>query len=86
MSIDIKLYKNDLPEDLELGNSVAIDCEFMGLQLRRDPLCLIQFSTGKKDAYIVQFDRKNLFFGGVNAVTNHEGYSDPRRGGSYRII
>ena len=35
---------------------------------------------------LVQFDRKNLFFGGVNAVTNHEGYSDPRRGGSYRII
>ena len=29
MSIDINLYKNDLPEDLELGNSVAIDCEFM---------------------------------------------------------
>ena len=58
MSIDIKLFKNDLPEDLKLGNTIAVDCEFMGLRLRRDPLCLIQISTGKKDAYIVQFDRK----------------------------
>ena len=60
MSIDIKLFKNDLPEDLKLGNTIAVDCEFMGLRLRRDPLCLIQISTGKKDAYIVQFDRKNI--------------------------
>jgi len=48
MSIDIKLFKNDLPEDLKLGNTIAVDCEFMGLRLRRDPLCLIQISTGKK--------------------------------------
>ena len=38
MSIDIKLFKNDLPEDLKLGNTIAVDCEFMGLRLRRDPL------------------------------------------------
>ena len=71
MSIDINLYKNDLPEDLELGNSVAIDSEFMGLQLRRDPLCLIQFSTGKKDAYIVQFDRKNYNAPNVIKILNN---------------
>tara|TARA_B100000965_G_scaffold402998_1_gene430185 strand:- start:74 stop:685 length:612 start_codon:yes stop_codon:yes gene_type:complete len=59
MSIDIKLYKKDLPDDLNLGNVIAIDGEFMGLNVRRDPLCLIQISSGKNDAHIVQLDRSN---------------------------
>ena len=59
MSNNIQLYKNDLPEDLNLGNIIAVDGEFMGLNVRRDPLCLIQISSGKSDAHIVQFDRKN---------------------------
>jgi len=59
MNIDIKLYKNDLPDDLKLGNLIAVDGEFMGLNVSRDPLCLIQISTGNNDAHIVQFDRKN---------------------------
>jgi len=59
MNIDIKLHKNDLPEDLNLGNIIAVDGEFMGLNVKRDPLCLIQISSGKSDAHIVQFDRKN---------------------------
>ena len=59
MSIDIKLHKNDLPDDLNLGNLLAIDGEFMGLNVRRDPLCLIQISTGNSDAHIVQFDRSS---------------------------
>ena len=57
MNIDIKLYKNDLPDDLKLGNVLAIDGEFMGLNVRRDPLCLMQISSGNSDAHIVQFDR-----------------------------
>ena len=59
MSNNIKLHKNDLPDDLKLGNVLAVDGEFMGLNVRRDPLCLIQISTGNSDAHIVQFDRKN---------------------------
>ena len=59
MNINIKLHKNDLPDDLKLGNLLAIDGEFMGLNVRRDPLCLIQISSGNSDAHIVQFDRKN---------------------------
>lgn len=59
MSIDIKLHKNDLPNDVELGNLIAVDGEFMGLNVNRDPLCLIQISTGNFDAHIIQFDRKN---------------------------
>jgi len=57
MNIDIKLHKNDLPEDLALGNIIAVDGEFMGLNVRRDPLCLIQISSGKSDAHIIQLDR-----------------------------
>ncbi len=59
MNTDIKLYKNDLPEDLNLGNIIAVDGEFMGLNVRRDPLCLIQISSGNLDAHIVQLDRSN---------------------------
>ncbi|WP_435149122.1 ribonuclease D [Candidatus Pelagibacter bacterium nBUS_32] len=59
MNNNIKLHKNDLPDDLKLGNVLAIDGEFMGLNVRRDPLCLIQVSSGNSDAHIVQFDRKN---------------------------
>ena len=59
MSNNIQLHKNDLPEDLNLGNKIAVDGEFMGLNVRRDPLCLIQISTGRSDAHIIQFDRNN---------------------------
>ena len=59
MSNNIQLHKNDLPDDLKLGNIIAVDGEFMGLNVRRDPLCLIQISSGKLDAHIVQLDREN---------------------------
>ena len=57
--MDIKLNKNDLPDDLDLGNLIAVDGEFMGLNIRRDPLCLIQISSGNSDAHIIQLDRMN---------------------------
>ena len=57
MNIDIKLHKNDLPEDLNLGNICSFDGEFLGLNVRRDPLCLIQVSSGNNDAHIVQLNR-----------------------------
>ena len=59
MSNNIQLHKNDLPDDLDLGNVIAVDGEFMGLNVRRDPLCLIQISSGNSDAHIVQLDRSN---------------------------
>ena len=59
MNTEIKLHKNDLPDDLSLGNVIAIDGEFMGLDVKRDPLCLIQVSSGNSDAHIIQFDRSN---------------------------
>ena len=59
MSNKIQLYKGDIPENLPLSNLLAIDCEFMGLNVRRDPLCLIQICSGNSDAHIVQFERTN---------------------------
>ena len=59
MNIDINLHKVDLPDDLELGNVIAVDGEFMGLNITRDPLCLIQISSGKNDAHIIQLNREN---------------------------
>tara|TARA_X000001036_G_scaffold429184_1_gene460029 strand:+ start:525 stop:1136 length:612 start_codon:yes stop_codon:yes gene_type:complete len=58
MNIDIKLHKNDLPEELDLGNICSFDGEFLGLNVRRDPLCLIQVSSGNNDAHIVQLNRE----------------------------
>jgi len=55
--MDIKLHKNDLPKDLEFGNKIAVDCEFMGLNFLRDKLCLVQISSGNSDAHIIQLDR-----------------------------
>ena len=59
MDIDIKLHKDDLPEDLNLGKSIAIDGEFGGLNPFKDKLCLIQISTGNNDAHIIQLNRNN---------------------------
>ncbi|MEJ6396526.1 ribonuclease D [Yoonia sp. 208BN28-4] len=48
------LYQNDLPDGLDLGPIVAIDCETMGLNPHRDRLCLIQMSGGDGDCHLVQ--------------------------------
>ena len=72
MSIDIKLHKKDLPDDLRLGNVLAIDGEFMGLNIRRDPLCLIQISSGNSDAHIIQLDRSNYHAPNLKKILNNE--------------
>lgn len=51
------LYKNDLPDGLNLGPVVAIDCETMGLNPHRDRLCVIQMSGGDGDAHMVQVEK-----------------------------
>ena len=48
------LYRNDLPDGLDLGPVVAIDCETMGLNPQRDRLCVVQLSGGDGNAHIVQ--------------------------------
>ena len=72
MSNNIHLHKNDLPDDLNLGNIIAVDGEFMGLNVRRDPLCLIQICSGNSVAHIVQFDRKNYKAPNLVKLLNNE--------------
>ena len=57
MNIDIKLHNEDLPDQLDLSDKIAVDCEFMGLNVERDNLCLVQISTGNNDAHIVKLNR-----------------------------
>lgn len=53
----IHLHKSDLPDGLDLGPVVAIDTETMGLDPRRDRLCLVQLSDGSGDVHLVQIDK-----------------------------
>jgi ribonuclease D len=48
------LYKSDLPDGLDLGPVVAVDCETMGLEPHRDRLCVVQLSGGDGNAHLVQ--------------------------------
>lgn len=51
------VYQNDLPDGLDLGSMVAIDCETMGLNPHRDRLCVVQLSAGDGDAHLVQISK-----------------------------
>ena len=53
----IHLHRNDLPDGLTFGPVVAIDTETMGLDPRRDRLCVVQLSAGDGDAHLVQIER-----------------------------
>ena len=59
MYIDIKLHNEDLPDQLDLSDKIAVDCEFMGLNVERDNLCLVQISTGNNDAHIIKLNRNS---------------------------
>ena len=54
----VHLHKNDLPDGIDFGRSVAVDTETQGLSLVRDKLCLVQLSAGDGDAHLVQVDRE----------------------------
>ena len=57
MNLDIKLHKEDLPDEIHFSDNIAIDCEFMGLNVERDRLCLVQISSGNNDAHIIQLNK-----------------------------
>ncbi len=69
----IELHKNDLPAGLDLGPSVAIDTETLGLNPFRDRLCLAQLSSGDGVCHAVQFDA-----GGYNAPNLVRLLADPK--------
>ena len=51
----IQLHRGDLPDGLDFGDAVAVDTETMGLDPRRDRLCLVQLSAGDGVSHLVQF-------------------------------
>ena len=72
MKIDIKLHNEDLPDQLDLSDKIAVDCEFMGLNVERDNLCLVQISNGKNDAHIVKLNRNSYKAPNLVKVLNDE--------------
>ena len=52
-----QVYKGDLPNNLDLGRVIAIDCETMGLNPKRDRLCVVQLSSGDGNAHLVQVSK-----------------------------
>lgn len=62
----IHLYRNDLPDGLDLGPAVAVDTETMGLNPHRDRLCLVQLSAGDGVAHLVQLLPESLGGRGFN--------------------
>jgi ribonuclease D len=72
--LKIKLHKNDLPADVDLGPSVAIDTETLGLHPHRDRLCLVQLSAGDNVCHAVQFDA-----GAYSAPNLKRQLADPAR-------
>lgn len=55
----VHYHKGDLPSDVDLGPVVAVDTETLGLSLTRDPLCVVQLSSGDGNAHVVQLDRSS---------------------------
>ena len=72
MKLDIKLHNEDLPDQLELGDNIAVDCEFMGLNVERDALCLVQISTGNQDAHIVRLNRETYNAPNLKKLLNNK--------------
>ncbi len=66
------LHRRDLPDGLDLGTIVAIDTETMGLDPRRDRLCVVQLSSGDGDAHLVQIAK-----GQTNAPNLERLLTDP---------
>ena len=72
MNLDIKLHKQDLPDEIAFSDKIAIDCEFTGLNIERDRLCLLQISSGQNDAHIIQLDKDNYNAPNLKNILNDE--------------
>ena len=75
--VTIRLYRNDLPDGLDLGRVVAIDTETMGLNPHRDRLCLVQLSSGDGSAHLVQIRPTSLGGRGADAPNLKKLLADP---------
>jgi len=57
--MEVKILKQDLPKNINLGEVIAVDTETMGLDFSRDRLCLIQLSSGDNKVYIIQINKES---------------------------
>ena len=77
---EIKVFFGDLPNNLVLNGDIAIDTETMGLDIRRDRLCLVQICDEDGEIYLVQIDSENKTENGWFIAPNLVKYlSDPKR-------
>jgi ribonuclease D len=77
MSNAVHLHKHDLPPDIGFGSLVAVDTETMGLEPRRDRLCLVQLSAGNGEAHLVQIIPPALGGQGANCPNLKALLGDP---------
>ena len=83
----VQVILNCLDKDMDLESAILSPrIHLEGNQLYFEPGIDIDKTVIPEHILLNPFDDKNLFFGGVNAVTLKEGYSDPRRGGTYEIV
>ena len=75
----IHLHRHDLPAGLDLGPVIAVDTETMGLDPRRDRLCLIQLSAGNGQAHLVQLTPESLGGHGYDCPNLKALLADPAR-------
>ena len=73
----LHLHRHDLPDGLDLGSVVAVDTETMGLDPRRDRLCLVQLSSGDGSAHLVQIVPERLGGHGGHAPNLARMLADP---------
>ena len=55
----INFYRRDLPARFKASNIIALDSETMGLNPKRDKLCLVQISNGDEVCHLVKIDLSN---------------------------
>ena len=59
MQAKVTFHKDDIDGDVQFSNLIAADCEMMGLQPKRDPLCLIQLYDAEGDCHLIHFTNKD---------------------------
>ena len=69
---NIKLYKNDLPENITFNGSIAVDTETMGLNINSDRLCLVQISDNDKNSHIIQFLKNSYDAPNLKKILNDQ--------------
>ena len=53
------LHQDDLPKEVYIGSSIAIDTETTGLNLVRDRLCLIQICTEHNEIQLIKINKNS---------------------------